>query len=378
MKIVIAPDSFKESLNAFEVANAIEKGFKHIFPDATYVKVPMADGGEGMVQALIDATQGKLMEMEVTAPLGNPIIASFGISGDGKTAMIEMAAASGLALVPKEQRNPLLTTTYGTGELIRAALNHGVEKIILGIGGSATNDGGVGMLQALGAQFLDANNQPIAMGGAALAHLARVDYSNLDARLHNVHFEVACDVDNPLYGTHGASAVFGSQKGATPQMIQTLDYALQHYAHIVQRDLGKDIAHVAGAGAAGGMGAALLTLPNVELKAGVQIVIETVNLAQSVADADWVITGEGRMDAQSIRGKTPIGVARIAKQFGKPVVAIVGCLGEDYEIVFNHGIDAVFPIISRLGSLEDTLAHAEYNLISTAQNVARLQQLSRK
>lgn len=376
MKIVIAPDSFKESLSALAVANAIEQGFKRIFPNATYIKIPMADGGEGTVQSLIDATQGRLIETQVVAPLGNTITASFGVSGDGKMAMIEMAAASGLHLVPNEQRNPLITTTYGTGQLIQAALNLGVEKIILGIGGSATNDGGVGMLQALGAQFLDADNQPIEAGGAALTKIMRIDYGQLDKRLQTVHIEVACDVDNPLYGEQGAAAIFAPQKGATAEMVATLDQALQHYAQRVQQELGMDIAHTAGAGAAGGMGAGLLTLPNVQLKAGVQIVIETVRLAQSVVDADLVITGEGRMDAQSIRGKTPIGVARVAKQFGKPVIAMVGCLREDYEVVFEYGIDAVFPIICHLGTLADTLANAEYNLISTAQNVARLKKLS--
>lgn len=372
MKIVIAPDSFKESLTAQEVAQAIEIGWKKIVPEAEFVQVPMADGGEGTVQSLIDATGGKLVEVEVTAPLGNRITAQFGLSGDGELAIIEMAAASGLHLVQPEKRNPLMTTTYGTGELIQAALSHGAKRFILGIGGSATNDGGVGMLQALGAKFLDANGKNIGFGGAELAKIAKVDYSELDARLQQVSFEIACDVNNPLCGEHGASATFGPQKGATPEMVAQLDQALQNFADCVKKDLGKEIAQHAGAGAAGGMGAGLLTLPQAKLNAGVQIVIDTVNLAAHIRDADLVITGEGRMDGQSIRGKTPVGVARVAKQFGKPVIAIVGCLREDYEVVYEHGIDAVFPSICHLGTLAETLAAAHNNLVSTAQNVARL------
>ncbi|OOF52995.1 glycerate kinase [Rodentibacter trehalosifermentans] len=372
MKIVIAPDSFKESLTALEVATAIETGFKRVFPDAEYVKLPMADGGEGTVQSLVDATKGKMIEVEVTAPLGEKIKSFFGLSGDGKTAIIEMAAASGLHLVPPEKRNPLITTSYGTGELIKHALDLGVEKFILGIGGSATNDGGVGMLQALGMQFLDAQGKQIGSGGAQLANLAKIDTKGLDPRLQNVYIDVACDVNNPLCGERGASAIFGPQKGATPEMVQQLDHALAHFAKIAKRDCDKDIAEQAGAGAAGGMGGGLLLLPNVQLKAGVQIVLDTLNLAHYVQDADYVITGEGRMDAQSIMGKTPIGVARTAKQFNKPVIAIVGCLREDYEVVFAHGIDVVFPIIRQLGALEDILKQGEQNLISAAQNVARV------
>ena len=342
MKIVIAPDSFKESLTALEVANAIETGFKRIFPNAEYVKLPMADGGEGTVQSLVDATQGRLIEAEVTAPLGNQVKSFFGLSGDGKTAIIEMAAASGLHLVPMDKRNPCQTTSFGTGELIKQALDLGVQHIILGIGGSATNDGGAGMLQALGLRLLDKNGQSIGFGGTALSNLAEIQLADLDPRLQHVQIEVACDVNNPLCGERGASAIFGPQKGATPEM------------------------------AAGGMGGGLLLLPNVQLKAGVQIVLDNLKLAEQVKEADLVITGEGRMDAQSILGKTPIGVARTAKQFNKPVIAIVGCLREDYEVVYEHGIDAVFPIIRNLGDLPTILKQGEQNLISTAQNVARL------
>ncbi|HHF5820722.1 TPA: glycerate kinase [Haemophilus influenzae] len=372
MKFVIAPDSFKESLTALEVATAIETGFKRVFPDADYVKLPMADGGEGTVQSLVDATQGKLIECEVTAPLGDKVKSFFGLSGDGKTAIIEMAAASGLHLVPPEKRNPLLTTSYGTGELIKLALDLGVESFILGIGGSTTNDGGVGMLQALGMQCLDSQDKPIGFGGAELANIVKIDVQQLDPRLQQVHIEVACDVNNPLCGECGASAIFGPQKGATPEMVKQLDAALSHFAEIAERDCGKQIRDQAGAGAAGGMGGGLLLLPSVQLKAGIQIVLERLHLIDYVKDADVVITGEGRIDAQSIMGKTPIGVARTAKQFNKPVIAIAGCLREDYDVVFDHGIDAVFPIIHQLGDLSDILKQGEQNLISTAQNVARV------
>ncbi|AXH83633.1 TPA: glycerate kinase [Haemophilus influenzae] len=372
MKFVIAPDSFKESLTALEVATAIETGFKRVFPDADYVKLPMADGGEGTVQSLVDATQGKLIECEVTAPLGDKVKSFFGLSGDGKTAIIEMAAASGLHLVPPEKRNPLLTTSYGTGELIKLALDLGVESFILGIGGSATNDGGVGMLQALGMQCLDSQDKPIGFGGAELANIVKIDVQQLDPRLQQVHIEVACDVNNPLCGECGASTIFGPQKGATSEMVKQLDAALSHFAEIAERDCGKQIRDQAGAGAAGGMGGGLLLLPSVQLKAGIQIVLDRLRLIDYVKDADMVITGEGRIDAQSIMGKTPIGVARTAKQFNKPVIAIAGCLREDYDVVFDHGIDAVFPIIHQLGDLSDILKQGEQNLISSAQNVARV------
>ena len=377
MKIVIAPDSFKESLTALEVADAIEQGFKKFYPHADYVRIPMADGGEGTVQSLVDALKGKVVEQSVTAPLGNKIQAFFGISGDNQTAIIEMAAASGLHLVSPAQRNPLKTTSFGTGELIKAALDLGVKKIILGIGGSATNDAGAGMLQALGVQLLDVNNQQISLGGENLSLISKIDLSKLDSRLQQVEILVACDVDNPLCGEKGASAVFGPQKGATPEIVQQLDQALFHFSDIVQQDLDLNIRDQAGAGAAGGMGGGLLLLPNVQLKAGVQIIIDAVNLNEQIKGADLVITGEGRMDSQTVHGKTPIGVAKAAKLFNKPVIAIVGSLKDDYEVVYKHGIDAVFPIIRQLKSLDETLKLGRENLISTAQNIARLYKLAK-
>lgn len=377
MKIIIAPDSYKESLTAMEVATAIESGFRQVMPNAEYIKLPMADGGEGTVQSLVDASNGTIIEHSVTGPLATQVNAFFGIMGDGKTAVIEMAAASGLHLVSPELRNPLLTTSYGTGELILAALDQGVEHIIVGIGGSATNDGGIGMAQALGVQLLDSNGQPLGFGGQALAQLATIDISHIDPRLATIKLEVACDVDNPLCGEKGASHVFGPQKGATPTMVAELDQYLAHYAAIIKRDLGTDIKNTAGAGAAGGMGAALLGLFNAQLRSGIEIVIDAVNLGDIVKDADLVITGEGRIDSQTIHGKTPIGVARTAKKYHKPVIGIAGCLSQDCGVVYDHGIDAVFSVVPAAMSLEQAFSNAAVNVELTARNVAAMYCLGR-
>ncbi|QNE01938.1 glycerate kinase [Vibrio vulnificus] len=370
MKIIIAPDSYKESLTAMDVAIAIEKGFKQVLPDAQYVKLPMADGGEGTVQSMVDATGGTIIEHTVSGPLGQPVCGFFGFLGEGKTAVIEMAAASGLHLVTPDQRNPLITTTFGTGELIKAALDHGVEHIIVGIGGSATNDGGIGMAQALGIKLLDAQGNALGHGGGELAKLATIDCSQLDPRLAQVRLEVACDVDNPLCGVKGASAVFGPQKGATPEMVTILDENLAHYAAIIKQQLGADVRDMAGAGAAGGMGAALLGLLNAELRPGIEIVMDAVRLDEIVADADLVITGEGRIDSQTIHGKTPIGVARTAKKHGLPVIGIAGCLSADCGVVHEHGLDAVFAVVNRSVDLPTALAEAAENVELTARNVA--------
>ncbi|ELY3802937.1 glycerate kinase [Cronobacter sakazakii] len=375
-KIVIAPDSFKESLSAMDVAKAIEAGFREIYPQAHYVCVPMADGGEGTVEAMVAATGGQIITTPVTAPLGNKVDGFFGLLGDGETAVVEMAAASGLHLVPTAQRDPRITTSYGTGELILAALERGVKAIIIGIGGSATNDGGAGMMQALGARFLDGEGRELAPGGAALARLERLDLSALDPCLAQVSVTAACDVDNPLCGEKGASAVFGPQKGATPAMVTELDAALRRFGEQLEAATGKAIISAPGAGAAGGMGAALLGMLNAELRPGIEIVIESLGLAQAVRDADLVITGEGRLDSQSIHGKTPVGVARVAKQFQRPVVAIAGSLTPDYQIVHEHGIDAAFSVIDRIVTLQEALDDAERNLRVTARNVAALWHLA--
>ncbi|MDE9565345.1 glycerate kinase [Xenorhabdus bovienii] len=370
MKIVIAPDSFKESLSALQVAEAIEQGFREIFPQAAYIKLPMADGGEGTVESLVAATGGQRISCSVTDPLGQPVDAFFGLLGDGKTAVIEMAAASGLHLVPMEQRNPLITTSYGTGEIILAALEHGAQKLILGIGGSATNDGGAGMMQALGAQLWDGDCRILPLGGAALTRLESIDLSSLDPRLNQLEITVACDVNNPLCGELGASAIFGPQKGATPEMVKVLDSALHHYGMKIESLTGKKVIDVAGAGAAGGMGASLLGCLGAKLQSGIEIVINTLKLEEAIQGADLVITGEGRMDSQTIQGKTPIGVARVAKKFGIPTIALVGGMSRDYHVVHQHGLDAVFSIVPGACSLSDALVNGADNLRVTARNVA--------
>lgn len=370
MKIVIAPDSYKESLSALEVANAIEQGFREIWPDADYVKLPVADGGEGTVEAMVAATAGRIVDVDVTGPLGETVTAFFGLSGDERTAFIEMAAASGLEQVPAALRDPLKTTSWGTGELIRHALDAGVDHIIIGLGGSATNDGGAGMVQALGAKLLDARQNEIGKGGAALDALARIDISQLDPRLAVCCIEVACDVTNPLTGKEGASAVFGPQKGATAETIDRLDTALVHYAQVIARDLEVDVLELAGGGAAGGMGAALYAFCGAQLRRGIEIVTDALQLDACVADADLVVTGEGRMDSQTIHGKVPVGVAKVAKRYHKPVIGIAGSLTADVGIVHEHGLDAVFSVIYTICTLDDALKNAAENVRMTARNVA--------
>jgi glycerate kinase len=353
-----------------EVATAIEKGFKEIMPEAEYIKLPMADGGEGTVQSLVDATGGSIVTVDVTGPLGQPVEGFYGLLGDGSTAVIEMAAASGLHLVEPSERNPLLTSTYGTGQLIKAALDEGVNHIIIGIGGSSTNDGGVGMAQALGAKLVNAQGVDLPFGGGALAGLAEIDLSGLDPRLAKIQLEVACDVDNPLCGPKGASHVFGPQKGATPEMIEQLDKNLAHYAEVIRQTNGKDVINQAGAGAAGGLGAALLGLFDATLRPGISIVMDAVNLAEVVKDADLVITGEGRIDSQTIHGKTPIGVARTAKLYNLPVIGIAGSTAQDCRVVHDHGIDAVYSVVLGATDLPTALKEAAFNVEMTSRNVA--------
>lgn len=370
MKIIIAPDSFKESLSALEAADAIEKGFKEIFPEASYVKLPMADGGEGTVRSLVDATGGTIEKRTVTGPLGEEVEAFFGLTGDRETAIIEMAAASGLHLVPHERRNPLITSTRGTGELIEAALNLGVSHIIIGIGGSATNDGGAGMLQALGAKLLDQEGKEIGPGGGALAKLSTIDLQHFDVRIKDVQIEVACDVDNPLTGKRGASAVFGPQKGATSETIDILDSNLAHFADIAEEMLGIRFREVKGSGAAGGIGGSLFAFLNAQLKRGIDIVLDAVDFEDHAKNADLIITGEGRIDSQTIYGKTPIGVAKASKKYGVPVIGFAGSLSEDSEVVHEHGIDALFTIVPCVTSLSDAIENAEEYMKRAARNVA--------
>ena len=372
MKIVIAPDGFKGNLSALQVARAIDKGIRRVVPDALTTLKPMADGGEGTVQAMVDATGGKVMTTEVTDPLGGRVSAHWGLLSDKVTGVIEMASASGLPLVPPEKRNPLLTTTYGTGELILAALESGCRKLIIGIGGSATNDGGAGMAQALGARLLDSTGAELPFGGAALANLEHIDVTNLDSRLADCEVLIASDVSNPLCGAHGASAVYGPQKGATPEMVTHLDAALAHYADVIQRDLGIKVKDVPGAGAAGGLGAGLIVFLKAELIPGIDIVIQATNLVEHLKDADLVFTGEGRIDSQTARGKVPTGVAKRAKEFGLPVIAIAGEILDDYHIVYEHGIDAVLSIAPGPISLSQSMAEAEKLITDTAERATRL------
>ncbi|NLT95326.1 MAG: glycerate kinase [Clostridia bacterium] len=371
-KIVIAPDSFKGSMSAMEVCDAVEKGIRAVLPTAAIVKVPMADGGEGTVETLVKATNGKIVKINVLDPLGNEVESKFGILGDGRTAVIEMALASGLTMVPLEKRNPLVTTTYGTGQLIKGALDYGCREFIIGIGGSATNDGGVGMAQALGVKFLDKNGQEIGFGGGSLRDLEHIDLGSIDPRIKESNFKVACDVDNPLCGPKGASYVFGPQKGATPEMVKILDENLLHLAEVINRDVGVKVENEPGAGAAGGLGAGLMAFCNARLKRGVELVIEATGLEEKIKGADLVITGEGQMDFQTAHGKTPYGVAQVAKKYNIPVVALVGSIGSGVDILYEKGIDAVFSITQGPMSLEECMKNGNLLLEKTAGNIMRL------
>jgi glycerate kinase len=369
---VLAPDSFKESMTAKEVCVAMEKGIKKIFENAECIHVPMADGGEGTVQSLVDATEGTILTKEVTCPLGTKVMATYGILGGGEIAVIEMASASGIHHVSNDTKNPLITTTYGTGELIYACLEAGIKKILIGIGGSATNDGGAGMAEALGAKLLDANGNQISRGGGGLADLETIDISNLDSRLKDVEIIVACDVTNPLCGPNGASTVFGPQKGATIEMIPVLDANLSKYANIAKEQLGKDVADFPGAGAAGGLGAGFLIFTNSTLKKGIEIVIEYAKLKEKLENADYCLTGEGGIDFQTKFGKTPYGVANTAKSLDKKVIAIAGYIGEGIDSLYEEGINAILGILPGATSIDEALANGPQNVERTCENIARI------
>ncbi|MBN2311579.1 MAG: glycerate kinase [Candidatus Hydrogenedentes bacterium] len=372
MRIVVAPDSFKECASAADVAAAIADGVRRAAPAAEIVAVPMADGGEGTVDALVAATGGTRVECPVAGPLGDPVTAAYGLLGDGATAVIEMAAASGLALVPVERRDPCRATTRGTGELIRDALDRGVDAIVIGIGGSATNDGGAGMAQALGYSLLDSAGNELPPGGAALARLARIDASARHPRLAPCRIQVACDVTNPLCGPHGASYVYGPQKGAAPEAAAELDAALARLATVVAEQLGTDVRDLPGAGAAGGLGAGLVAFAGGELRSGVELVAEACGLDEAIRDAALVITGEGALDGQSAHGKTPVGVARIARQYGVPVVALAGALGAGYKSLYASGINAAFSICDGPMPLDRAVREAPRLLREAAEAAVRL------
>ena len=377
MKVVIAPQTFKGALSGMRAARAMGDGVAKVFPDAQLVYVPVADGGDGTVDALVEASKGQFFKSRVTGPLERSVEAVWGVMGDGETAVIEMARASGLVLVPPNRRDPRRTTTYGTGQLIREALDKGYQKFIIGIGGSATNDGGAGMAQALGARLLDSEGNKLEYGGAALARLARIDVTEFHTAAREASVTIATDVNNPLCGPQGASAVYGPQKGATPEIVKELDKALRNYAHLVRRDLGVDVLEVPGAGAAGGLGAGLMAFLGARIHPGIDLVCDVLRLDDHLEGADLVITGEGRVDSSTVYNKAPVGVARRAKRFGALVIVVAGSLGPGYEEVYQHGIDAIVSIQDRPMAMRESLARTEELLREAVERAMRLVKLNR-
>ncbi|MDZ7737299.1 MAG: glycerate kinase [Gammaproteobacteria bacterium] len=379
-KIVIAPDSFKENLTSLQVAAAIEEGIRRVLPDVECIKVPMADGGEGTVQSLVDAVGGKFIRKQVQGPLGNKKVkARYGLLADGDGAVIEMAEASGLPLVAAGKRNPLKATTYGTGELIMDAIDHGARNIIIGIGGSATVDGGAGMAQALGVRFRDKNGRVLKShaGGGMLNKIESIDMEHVDPRLRKTKIIIASDVDNPLVGAKGAAHVFGPQKGATPAMVKTLDSNLRHFGKVIKRDLGIGVNDMKGAGAAGGLGAGLVAFTNAKLQSGIDIIVKATGLEEYLRGADLAISGEGRVDSQTAFGKTPAGVAKAAKKARVPVIAIGGGLADDARDVFEHGIHGLESAAARDMSLEEAIRLSRPHLANAAERAIRMILLGR-
>jgi len=374
VKIVIAPDSFKGSLTAKQAAEAIHTGLQRVFPDADYEVVPMADGGEGTVQSLVDATQGTFKHADVLNPLGQTVSAEYGLLGDQRTAVIEMAAASGIQFINDATKNPLVTTTYGTGQLMLDAMHHGAQEIVIGIGGSATTDGGQGMAEALGVKFLNAAGEPIKRGGGGLAELASIDVSAVDPLVAQTKVRIASDVTNPLVGPKGSAAVFGPQKGATPEMVPILDANLAHYAAIIKQTLGKDLADYPGAGAAGGLGAGLLAFTRSQMEKGVEIVVRETHLKERAVGADLAFTGEGAIDFQTQYGKTPMGTAQAVKAASPhaKVIGVAGNVGEGIDQLYDLGIDAIFGILPGVVDLPTAIQTGQANLARTAENIARV------
>ena len=372
MKVLIAPQSYKGSISAIKVAEAIKEGAQNIFPDIESLIIPVADGGDGTLETLVESTSGNIHNSNATGPLGNSIPVIWGTLGDNKTAIIEMARISGLALVSQNKRNPYYTTSYGLGEIIKEALDLGYRKFIIGIGGSATNDGGAGMAQALGAKLTDKNKKSIDLGGLALNEITKIDISGIDPRIHESEILVACDVNNPLCGPNGASFVYGPQKGASPEMVKTLDDALYHFGSQLISDTGINIMEIAGSGAAGGIGGGMLGFLNAKLKPGVEIVLDTLDFDKSLKNVDLVITGEGQIDFQTVFSKAPIGVAKHAKKYNIPVIAICGSLGKNYQDVHSHGIDAVIPIIPKPMELKQASDNAYELIKNTSEQIFRI------
>ena len=377
MEIVIAIDSFKGSLSSMEAGKAAAEGIKRANPQAETVVRPLADGGEGTVEALVQGMGGVLQTISVTGPLGDPADCTYGIIEETKTAVLEMSGAAGITLVPDEKRNPLYTTTYGVGEAIKDAIQKGCRRFLVGIGGSATNDGGAGMLQALGFGFLDKEGRQIPHGAIGLKHLASITTDHILEELSECEFQIACDVENPLCGEKGASAVYGPQKGATPKMIEDMDAWLLRYARLAKEKFQKADENYPGTGAAGGLGFAFLTFTNAALMSGIQIVLAETQLERYISKADMVITGEGRLDGQTAMGKAPVGVAELAKKYNLPVIAFAGSVTKDAKECNQKGIDAFFPILREITTLEEAMEpeRAKNNLIDTAEQVFRLLKL---
>lgn len=377
MNITIAIDSFKGSLSSMEAGQAVAEGIRRVMPSVGIRIRPLADGGEGTTEALTAGLGGELKSLTVTGPLGRPVTASYGLIRERKMAVLEMASAAGLTLISQEERNPLEATTYGVGEMIRDAIGEGCRHFLVGIGGSATNDGGTGMLSALGFQFLDSEGQPIPLGAKGLENLARISTENARPELSQCSFHIACDVTNPLCGENGCSAVYGPQKGADPEMIRQMDQWMERYGDLAARTFPAADKEAPGAGAAGGLGFAFLTFLNGSLESGVGMVLKEINLKDDIRDADLVITGEGRLDAQTVMGKAPIGVAHLAKEYGKPVIAFSGAVTREAGLCNQHGIDAFFPIMRGVVSLQEALdpGEARINAADTAEQVFRLIQL---
>lgn len=374
MKVVVAIDSLKGSLSSLEAGHAISEGIHKVFPKAEVTVRPLADGGEGTVEALTLGMNGHLEKVIVTGPLGRPVEAIYGILEKSKTAIMEMSAAAGITLVDEQERNPLNTTTYGVGEMIKDAIEKGCRHFIMGIGGSATNDGGIGMLQALGYGILDKEGKQVSFGAKGLKEIDRITDDFVIPELKECSFRVACDVTNTLCGELGCSAIFGPQKGATPDMIEQMDKWLIHYAKLTEEKYPKANRNHAGTGAAGGLGFAFLSYTNAVLESGIKIILEETRLEEYVKAADLVVTGEGRLDAQTVMGKAPVGVAEIAKKYGKKVIAFSGCVTEDAVECNNHGIDAYFPILRSVVSLEEAMdsKNARKNMVETVEQVFRL------
>lgn len=379
MKVVIAIDSFKGSLSSSIAGNAVAEGIKKVDPQAEIEVCPIADGGEGTVDALVTGMNGVIRKILVTGPLGKSVMAQYGLLPQKKTAVIEMAQASGLTLVADEERNPYDTTTYGVGEMIQDAMNQGVRRFFIGIGGSATNDGGTGMLKALGFQFLNKDGNEIPLGAKGLQYLDHVSDENVSEQLKECEFFIACDVNNPLCGEFGCSRVFAPQKGATPEMVLHMEEWMRHYAQVVLKQYPNADADYPGAGAAGGMGFAFMTFMNAKLQSGIDFILEEMHIREKIKDADYVITGEGCLDGQTVMGKAPIGVARLAKEFGKPVIAFAGSVSEDAVICNANGIDAYFPILRSITTLEEALApgQAMKNITDTVEQVFRVIQIKK-